>query len=91
MGKISESKPAPDIYLHTLQELAVAPQECIAIEDSEKGIASAKEAGLEVWAMRDEHFGMDQSQADAFLTQLSDICKKISENRIDESSESTPS
>lgn len=86
-----ESKPAPDIYLHTLQELAVAPQECIAIEDSEKGIASAKEAGLEVWAMRDEHFGMDQSQADAFLTQLSDICKKISENRIDESSESTPS
>lgn len=40
-----------------------------------KGIASAKEAGLEVWAMRDEHFGMDQSQADAFLTQLSDICK----------------
>ncbi len=41
--------------------------------------------------MRDEHFGMDQSQADAFLTQLSDICKKISENRIDESSESTPS
>jgi beta-phosphoglucomutase len=54
----------------TLQELAVAPQECIAIEDSEKGIASAKEAGLEVWAMRDEHFGMDQSQADAFLTQL---------------------
>lgn len=72
-----ESKPAPDIYLHTLQELAVAPQECIAIEDSEKGIASAKEAGLEVWAMRDEHFGMDQSQADAFLTQLSDICKKL--------------
>ena len=71
--------------------IAVAPQECIAIEDSEKGIASAKEAGLEVWAMRDEHFGMDQSQADAFLTQLSDICKKISENRIDESSESTPS
>ena len=63
-----ESKPAPDIYLHTF-----------------------KEAGLEVWAMRDEHFGMDQSQADAFLTQLSDICKKISENRIDESSESTPS
>jgi HAD superfamily hydrolase (TIGR01509 family) len=33
--------------LHTLQELAVAPQECIAIEDSEKGIASAKEAGLD--------------------------------------------
>ena len=27
--------------------------------------------------MRDEHFGMDQSQADAFLTQLSDICKKL--------------
>ena len=33
--------------------------------------------------MRDEHFGMDQSQADTFLTQLSDICKKISENRMD--------
>ena len=37
-----ESKPAPDIYLHTLQELAVAPQECIAIEDSEKALPLPK-------------------------------------------------
>lgn len=40
-----ESKPAPDIYLHTLQELAVAPQECIAIEDSEKALPLPKKLG----------------------------------------------
>lgn len=72
-----KSKPEPDIYLYVLAELAVTPEECLAIEDSEKGIASANSAGLTVWAMEDKRFGMDQSQAHDFISQLSDICKKL--------------
>jgi beta-phosphoglucomutase len=39
-------KPDPGIYLHAAQQLAIEPQECIAIEDSASGIASAKGAGM---------------------------------------------
>ncbi|HVX01325.1 MAG TPA: HAD family phosphatase [Candidatus Babeliaceae bacterium] len=39
-------KPDPAIYLYVAQRLGIAPQECIAIEDSAHGINSAKHAGM---------------------------------------------
>jgi beta-phosphoglucomutase-like phosphatase (HAD superfamily) len=39
-------KPDPAIYLHASGKLGVAPEECIAIEDSAFGIAAAQEAGI---------------------------------------------
>ena len=39
-------KPAPDLYLKAAELLRVAPDRCIAIEDTPAGIASAKEAGM---------------------------------------------
>jgi beta-phosphoglucomutase-like phosphatase (HAD superfamily) len=39
-------KPAPDIYKYVLRELGLRPQDCVAIEDSANGLASAKAAGL---------------------------------------------
>ncbi len=75
-----KSKPAPDIYQHVLTTLAVKPSACLAIEDSEKGIQSAKAAGLTVWAMRDRQFGMDQRHADDLIEELADICKKLEES-----------
>lgn len=39
-------KPAPDLYLHALHRLALAPYECIAIEDSEMGLSAARSAGI---------------------------------------------
>ena len=38
-------KPAPDIYLHGAATLGVAPEHCLAIEDSPAGIESAWRAG----------------------------------------------
>jgi beta-phosphoglucomutase-like phosphatase (HAD superfamily) len=40
------SKPNPAIYLHAAQQLGIAPEECIAIEDSAHGIQAAKNAGM---------------------------------------------
>jgi beta-phosphoglucomutase len=74
------SKPAPDIYQYVTKVLAVEPKDCLAIEDSEKGIQSAKSAGLTVWAIRDQQFGMDQSQADELIAGLSDL-KKMLKNK----------
>jgi beta-phosphoglucomutase-like phosphatase (HAD superfamily) len=39
-------KPAPDIYKYVLHQLGLRPQDCVAIEDSANGVASAKAAGL---------------------------------------------
>lgn len=43
---IRRSKPAPDIYLAAASALALAPQACLALEDSPLGIRSAFDAGL---------------------------------------------
>ncbi len=46
--KVTKGKPSPEIYQKALQELNVAPEEAIAVEDSPKGIESALNAGLAV-------------------------------------------
>lgn len=43
---VEHGKPAPDIYLKACEELGVAPEEAIAVEDSINGIKSAGTAGL---------------------------------------------
>ena len=41
-------KPAPDAYLKACSKLGFPPEECVAIEDSLAGTASAKSAGCKV-------------------------------------------
>ena len=43
---VSRKKPDPEIYLQTMQLLKVTPQEAVAFEDSEAGVAAAKNAGM---------------------------------------------
>ena len=42
---VKRGKPDPDIYLFAAEKLGLAPQECIALEDSQNGIKSASTAG----------------------------------------------
>ena len=42
---VAHGKPAPDIYLHAADCIGVAPEHCLAIEDSPAGILSAYRAG----------------------------------------------
>jgi HAD superfamily hydrolase (TIGR01509 family) len=44
-------KPAPDIYLKTVQTLCVEPHLAVALEDSEPGCRAAKQAGLKAVAI----------------------------------------
>ena len=44
-GEVPRSKPAPDIYLHGAATIGVAPENCLAIEDSPAGIEAAWRAG----------------------------------------------
>ena len=43
---VASKKPAPDIYYHVLERLGLAPAQCLAFEDSENGLRSARAAGL---------------------------------------------
>lgn len=45
-SEVEHAKPAPDLYLLAAQKLGVPPAECLAVEDTATGIASAKAAGL---------------------------------------------
>lgn len=47
-------KPAPDMYLFTLERLGLRPGECMAFEDSANGVISAKAAGIRCVAVPNE-------------------------------------
>ena len=58
---VTAKKPAPEIYLHATQTMGIAPEYCVAIEDSRNGLLSAVAAGVRVvittsWFTRDEDF-----------------------------------
>jgi HAD superfamily hydrolase (TIGR01509 family) len=44
--EIARGKPEPDIYLEAAARLAVTPEACVALEDSEPGIHAALAAGM---------------------------------------------
>jgi len=46
--QVARKKPAPDVYQACLQRLGLAPDECVAIEDSAVGVRSAHAAGIAV-------------------------------------------
>ncbi len=43
---VTETKPHPEPYLTAMERLAVEPRSCLAVEDSERGLASALAAGI---------------------------------------------
>jgi HAD superfamily hydrolase (TIGR01509 family) len=45
-GIVPQKKPAPDIYYHALAQMALAPGQCLAFEDSVNGLLSSRAAGL---------------------------------------------
>lgn len=46
--EVRSPKPAPDLYLAACEALGVAPERCVAFEDSATGVAAARAAGLYV-------------------------------------------
>lgn len=68
---VPAKKPAPDIYQYAMQELAVSPEETLAMEDSENGWKAAKAAGLRcVVTVNDYTRGHDFTGADLVVSEL---------------------
>jgi HAD superfamily hydrolase (TIGR01509 family) len=45
------SKPDPEPYLRAVERLGLSRDECLAVEDSERGLTAAKAAGLACWTI----------------------------------------
>ncbi len=71
---VSAVKPDPEVYIAVTQDLGVAPHRALAIEDSARGVASAKSAGLFCVAAPNPITAcMDFSEADAVYPTLEGV------------------
>ncbi len=52
---VEHNKPAPDVYLEGARRLSIAPEHCLALEDSPPGVKSASTAGMFVVAIPNEY------------------------------------
>ncbi|KQV36905.1 HAD-IA family hydrolase [Massilia sp. Root335] len=53
-ARIAQVRAARDAYLQALDKLRLDPDECIAVEDSPRGLAAARAAGLRCIVLRSE-------------------------------------
>lgn len=71
---VEAPKPAPDIFLHALKMVNASPREALVFEDAEKGVGSAKAAGIPVIVVRTkETEGIDFGNADLVFDSHADL------------------
>ncbi len=71
---LTRYKPAPDIYIEAINRLGLKPMYCLALEDSQAGVESAKKAGADVVAVpntytKDQNF----SKADLVISSVKEL------------------
>jgi beta-phosphoglucomutase len=72
-GETPEGKPAPDPYRRAAELHAFLPGECVAIEDSRWGIASAKAAGLACVGITTTYSSEHLTGADRIIASLDEF------------------
>lgn len=61
--EVAEGKPDPALYLLAAARLGVAPTDCVALEDSPRGVRSAKAAGMRCIAVPEGAKTLDEADA----------------------------
>jgi HAD superfamily hydrolase (TIGR01509 family) len=71
---VPHKKPAPDIYHWVLNDLGLAPGDCIALEDSNNGLRSSLAAGIKTYITINHYTrNQDFSGAAAVFDDLGDL------------------
>ena len=70
---VPKPKPDPATYARAADGLAVPPQNCLAIDDSPNGVASAKKAGMKVLGITAIHDISSLQEADIHLPSLENL------------------
>jgi HAD superfamily hydrolase (TIGR01509 family) len=76
------AKPDPEPYLLGLERLRLAPERCLVVEDSERGLRAAKAAGLACWVVpRGLSRGGSFAAADRVFESISQVAAELLEAR----------
>lgn len=70
---VKHGKPAPDVFLYAAECLGEEPENCMVVEDSTRGIAAGKAAGMPVIAFLSAPGEIDTSQADYAIHDYSEF------------------
>jgi beta-phosphoglucomutase-like phosphatase (HAD superfamily) len=71
---VTETKPAPDLYLLALRKLGLSADECFALEDTHVGVSAAVAAGIRCLAVPSQYAHVDQFAGQfAILASLHDV------------------
>jgi HAD superfamily hydrolase (TIGR01509 family) len=77
-GDYKRSKPHPDPYLMAVERAGVQPHECLVIEDSARGLAAARSAGLRCVVVPSELTrGSDFTGAHRVLESLAELAGEL--------------
>lgn len=77
-NEVGQKKPAPDIYLRTLQKLNFHADTCIAVEDSYAGIRSAQAAGIMAVGLRNRYIDEKKlATADLIIDSIQELADQI--------------
>jgi HAD superfamily hydrolase (TIGR01509 family) len=74
---IRHSKPNPEPYLITCEQLQLRPQECVVIEDSPSGVISAKTAGCHCIGITSTHTKEELHECDLIINSFTEINAKM--------------
>ena len=74
-------KPYPDIYLRSSENLKIAPEQCVVIEDTLSGVRAGKAAGMTVYAINDPDSFAEKdrivSEADHYFYNYAELMQKL--------------
>src|SRR5262249_55095440 len=70
---VEQGKPHPEPYLKGAALLGFAPNECLVIEDTAAGIASAKAAGMQAIGLTTTYQAHELREADVIVRTCADI------------------
>jgi len=70
---VAQGKPAPDLFLHVADRMAVAPAACLVIEDSAAGIEAAQRAGMRVFGF----VGGGHARSSAYRAKLAKLAPDL--------------
>lgn len=65
-GSVARGKPEPDIFLAAARALGIAPERCMAFEDSRSGVCAAKRAGMMTVMVPDLYTPMPEDREGLF-------------------------
>jgi beta-phosphoglucomutase len=76
-GETDRTKPAPDPYLRAAELHGVPPTECVAIEDSQWGLQSAREAGMITIGITHTYPRNELNQATLVIDSLDELTSEL--------------